>query len=178
MIFIAWILWEISIYIIISYYADFSSYGSSFVSILMMVGYLCGTISIKFFSQVSDSRMIRAGYIISVLSLMPYFVLSLFIKNSDAILAICYFFHAIGNSFLSPTLLSIISRNRKEHERGKIYGLAESYDTMAFLISGAIIITLNYFKLDIFFLVCISFLTVFISWLPYRQFEKITAKEL
>jgi MFS family permease len=176
MIFLAWILWEISIYIIIAYYADFSNYKSSFIQVLMMVGYLCGTFSIKFLSKIPDSKMIRIGYAISVISLLPYFSLFYFVKSIDIVLAICYFFHAIGNAFLSPTMLSIISKNRKEHERGKIYGLAESGDTIAFLISGIMIITLKYLKLDIFFLVCISFIAVFISWLPYRNFEKITAK--
>jgi hypothetical protein len=140
-----------------------------------MVGYLCGTISMKFLSQIPDSKMVRIGYTISVFSLIPYFAFSNFIKNVDALLAICYFFHAVGNSYLSPTLLSIISKNRKEHERGKIYGLAESYDTIAFLISGIIILTSRQLKLDIFFLVCVSFLAVLISWIPYSRFEKLKA---
>lgn len=177
MIFLAWILWEISIYIILVYYADFSNYESSIIEILMMVGYICGSFAIKFFPQIPDSKMIRIGYVISVVSLFPYFIFSYFVKNVEAVLATCYFFHAIGNSLLSPTMFSIISKTRKEHERGKIYGLAESGDTIAFFISGIVIMTLKYLKFNIFYLVCISLFTVIISWLPYRQFEKITAME-
>lgn len=176
MIFIAWILWEISIYIILVYYADFSNYKSSIIEILMMIGYILGTLSIKFLHKIPDSRMIRVGYTISVASLLPYFALCHFIENIDNVLAACYFFHAIGNAILSPTMFSIISEHRRPHERGKIYGLAESGDTIAFFISGILIMTLKHFNLSIFFLVCISFFVVAISWFPYKQFEKISAK--
>ncbi len=177
MIFLAFILWEISIYVILAYYADFSNRESSGVEILMMLGYLCGVFSIKFFPKISDGKMIRVGYAISVVSLLPYFAFSLFVNDIKYVLAICYFFHAIGNALLSPTMFSIISKNREDHERGKIYGLSESGDTIAFFISGVIIIMLNYFKLDVYYLVCISFFTVVVSWIPFSRFEKITRVE-
>lgn len=176
-IFLAWILWEISIYAILVLYADFSNYESSLIEILMMVGYLLGTYSIKFFPHVEDGKMIRIGYCISLISLAPFFILVNFIENIDLVLAICYFFHAIGNALLSPTLFSIISKRREAHERGKIYGLAESGDTLAFLISVIAIMVYKFLKMNIFFLVTFSFVTVFVSWLPYRRFEKITAKD-
>ncbi len=171
-IFLAWILWEISIYAILVLYADFVNYESSLVEILMMIGYLCGTYSIKFLSHIEDSRMIRIGYKISLASLVPYFLLVPFVNNMNAVLAACYFFHAIGNALLSPTLFSIISKRRKAHERGKIYGLAESADTIAFLIAAVAIVVYKYYKMDVFFLVCFSFTTACISWIPYRNFEK------
>jgi MFS family permease len=177
-IFLAWILWEISIYAILVLYADFLNYESSLVEILMMIGYLCGTYSIKFLSHIEDSRLIRIGYKISLASLVPYFLLVHFVTNINAVLATCYFFHAVGNALLSPTLFSIISKRRKEHERGKIYGLAESADTIAFLIAAAAIVVYKYYKMDVFFLVCFSFVTACISWIPYRNFEKSVQNDL
>lgn len=173
-IFLAWILWEISIYVILALYADFINYESSLVEILMMIGYLIGTYAIKFYSHIEDSKMIRFGYAVSVFSLIPYFVFSRFFSNTDGILAGCYFFHALGNAFLSPTMFSIISKRREAHERGKIYGLAESADTIAFLISVILITIYKYLKLDVNFLIFLSFITVLISWIPYRIYEKLT----
>ena len=173
MLFLAWILWEISIYVILVLYADFINYESSFIEILMMVGYLVGTFLVKFLPKIDDSRMIRIGYKVSLASLVPYLILGYFFEKIDVVLAICYFFHAVGNALLSPTMFSIISNRGKVHERGKIYGLAESADTIAFFISVVVIIAYKHFELDIFFLVWFSFLTVFVSWIPYRQFEKI-----
>jgi len=171
-IFLAWIFWEISIYAILVLYADFLNYESSLVEILMMIGYLCGTYSMKFLKHIEDARMIRIGFKISVASLVPYFVLVSFVANINVILAICYFFHAVGNALLSPTMFSIISKTRKDHERGKIYGLAESADTIAFLIAALVVGMYKYYKWDVFYLVCFSFITVCISWIPYRKFEK------
>lgn len=176
MILLSWIFWEISIYIILAYFADFGSYESTFIAVSMMIGYLIGTISMKFLSHVPDSKMIRVGYIISIISLIPYFFLYSSYGNQNSIISTCYFFHAIGNAILSPTLFSIISKNKKEHERGKIYGLVESADTIAFLMSGVAIITLKYFKLDLFILVCVSFFTVIVAWAPYKEYERITEK--
>jgi uncharacterized membrane protein YesL len=75
-------------------------------------------------------------------------------------------------------MFSIISQRRQAHERGKIYGLAESADTIAFLFSIIAIIVYKYFKLDLFFLVSFSFITVIVSWIPYRNFEKLSQKKL
>lgn len=176
-IFLAWILWEISIYAILVLYADFANYESSLIEILMMIGYLCGTYSMKFLTHIEDSRMIRIGYKISLASLVPYFALVYFVEHIHVVLAICYFFHAIGNALLSPTLFSIISKRRQAHERGKIYGLAESGDTLAFLVSVIAIMVYKFLDVNIFFLVTFSFITVLVSWIPYRQFEKIIAKD-
>ncbi len=173
-IFTAWILLETSIYVILILYADFINYESSLVEILMMVGYLIGTYSVKYLSHIEDEKMIRIGYTISLISLIPYFVLVNFVTNIDVVLASCYFFHAIGNALLSPTMFSIISKTREAHERGKIYGLAESADTIAFLIAALFITMYKYFKLDVTLLVSVSFITVLISWIPYRKFEKLS----
>ncbi len=176
MVLLTWISFEISIYIVLIYYADFSNYESFIIEILMMIGYLCGTYSVKFFPNVSDSKIVKVGYTISVVSLLPYFALSHFVNNIDAVLAACYFFHAIGNALLSPTMFSIISKLRKVHERGKTYGLAESADSIAFLISGSAIIVLKYYSLSIFYLICVSFIAALVTLIPFRQFEKLSAK--
>jgi hypothetical protein len=169
---IAWVLWSISIYTILLLYADFLSYESSVIVIIMMVGYLVGTLFMKFLSRIDDIRMIRIGYKLSVLSLIPYFVLILFFDHIYPVFLFCYFFHAIGNAFLSPTMFSIISKTRKEHTKGKLYGLIESADTIAFLISGIVILIYRHYNFDLFWLVSFSFLTVLIAWIPYRRFER------
>lgn len=178
MIFFSWILWEISLYVILVLYADFANYESSAIEIAMMVGYIIGCVIMKFLSGLEDIKLIRIGYLVSIFSLIPYFLLVSFFQDIHLLMMICYFFHAIGNALLTPTLFNIISKHKKIHERGKIYGLAESTDTIAFLIAVIAIEVYKQLNINIFFLVSFSFLTVLVSWFPYKKYEKLVSHSM
>jgi hypothetical protein len=175
LIMLAFCLWEISLYSILVLYADFLDGKSSIVPIAMMVGYLCGTYLVKFCDRFDDHYMIKIGYNISVFSILPFFIFYHFLENVNYILAACGFVHAIGNAILSPTLLSILSKEKGVHERGKIYGLAESADTLAFLIASIVIMTLKNSSLVVLYVVLFSLITMIVSWFPYRKYNNLTA---
>ncbi len=172
-LFTAYILWEISIYVILILYADFMNNNSAFIEVLMMIGFLLGVSTFSFSGHISDSKMIRIGYVICVASLLPYFFFVFLFQNINIVLAGCYFFHAIGNALLSPTIFCLVGRGKADHEKGKIYGLVESADTIAFLIAIIFIMFYKYLQLQIIYLVSVSLITALISWIPYRRFEKL-----
>jgi MFS family permease len=172
----AFCLWEISLYTILIYFADFRNYEASLTEVAMMIGYLIGTFLVRFCKRISDNLMIKYGYKISLISVIPYLILLPFFNDTHLILGICFFFHAIGNAFLSPTILSIVSNEKEPHERGKIYGLLESADNLAFLLASIAIFICNKFHSGLPYLVTLSFLTMAVSWFPYAKFEKIKRK--
>jgi hypothetical protein len=79
----------------------------------------------------------------------------------------------LGNAFLSPALLSILAKERKVHERGRIYGLTDSIDTCGYLLAALVIIAFNTLKLDLIYLISFSFVTFSISWIFYGRFQDI-----
>lgn len=72
----------------------------------------------------------------------------------------------------------MLSKERESHELGRIYGLLDSVDTVAFLVSSISIIAYNHFHLNIIYIVTFSFLTVAVSWFPYARFNKMRPPEL
>ncbi len=87
---------------------------SQHITLAMMFGYLAGALilQIRPCTKVSDRKMINFGYVLSFLSFVPYFLLTPFIHSQNLLIAICYTLHALGNAFLSPTILSILATKR------------------------------------------------------------------
>lgn len=169
----AFLLWETSLYSVLLLYVDFQVKQFSMIAVSMMLGYLLGVFILKFCGRMKDSTLIKLGYNFSSLSLIPFFILFPFVERLDySLLTICYFFHTMGNAFLCPTLFSMLSKEKKPHEQGKIYGLIESVDTIAFLLASIAVILYNYLHLNLIFIIGFSFITVVISWFPYEKFEK------
>lgn len=163
-------LWELSLYLLVVYLTDYSQIKSSKLIILaLMLGYLLGICILILCKMVKDVTIIKWGYCISFLSLLPYFVLYKFV-NHNVLLTFCYFLHTIGNALLCPTLLTLLAKERPRHKQGRSYGLADSTDTMAYLCANIIILIIKELKLGELFIVIISFASFSISWLFYRRF--------
>jgi hypothetical protein len=176
---ISFLLWEISLYSIVLLYVDFNVAVFSNIAIAMQCGYLVGAFLLKFCDRIDDRKMIKIGYNFSALSLVPFFILSPFYENFNfLLLAGCYFFHTMGNALLGATLFAIISKETSLHQQGKIYGLIESTDTIAFLIASVSVMIYNFFHLHLLFIILLSYLTVMVSWLPYARFDKTRPGEL
>lgn len=171
-------LWEISLYCILILYTDFNNLGSSYVGASMMFGYIIGSFTMKFTTRTSNNTMIKIGYIISLLSLVPYVVTSMLFKDIYYLLVIGYFFHAIGNAILCPTLLSLVSNGVEPRQKGKRFGILESFDTFAFLGSSIVIMFYKKFDLKIIYIVVFSFLTMVASLIPYITFTKLGTKTI
>lgn len=169
----AFLLWEISLYSILLLYVDFGVKDFSTVGVGMMFGYLLGVLILKFTAWIEDDKMIKIGYYFSTLSLIPSFILFPFVEEINFILlTVCYFFHTMGNAFLCPTLFAILAKEMEPHEQGKVYGLIESADTVAFLFASVAVMIYNYFHLHLIFIIGFSFITVAVSWFPYEKFKK------
>jgi hypothetical protein len=172
----AYLLWSISMYSILISQIDLrrNTEVNNNIAMAMMIGYLTGVAILKtpFVKVVRDSTIVKWGYFISFFSLIPYFLVSPFIIESGFLLGICYYLHALGNSFLSPVLLTILSKENPHHEQGKILGLVESSDSIAFLIGLIAVMIYNHFEMPLFVLVAFSFLSFAISWVFYTRFKE------
>lgn len=172
-------LWEVSMYTILLLYVDFFTNAFSMLPVGMMIGYLCGIGVLKFCDKISDLRMIKIGYYFSIFSLVPIFISLLFVDHMDSyLLVFCYFFHSMGNAFLCPTLFAIISRVSPPHAWGRKYGLVESSDSLAFLCAFVILLASQKLGLGLGTIVIISFLSITLSLLPYREFCKTVPKKV
>ncbi len=172
---IAYLLWSISIYSVLVLLVDFDNPFHKTAS-YMMYGYILGVISLKFLKRIADNTIIYLGYWGSVIPFAVYFILFFFLKNTETLLSACYFFHGIGNAFLSPTILSILSKEKPLHEQGKIFGLIDSTDTLGFLIGAIAILVYGIFKLNIFFMIAFSAVTFIVSWIPFSMNVKLRKK--
>jgi MFS family permease len=174
MAFISYLLWEISLYSILLPYVDFGVKTFSTIGIAMLIGAGVAVLVLKFCEMIDDERLIKWGYNLSAYSLVPFFLIRLFTANFNFyILSACYFFHTMGNILLSASLFALMAKKTPPHECGKIYGLFDSVDTIAFLIASLFIMVYNYFQFDLIYLILFSYLTVTASWIPYARFKKI-----
>lgn len=176
----AFLLWEVSLYSILLLYVDFKIIGFAEIALAMMIGYLIGVMTLRFTNRLTNKVMIRIAYGFQCYSLLPFIIHSLFDFShvNLPLLTGCYFFHAFGNALIAPTLFAMIAKQTEHHQMGKIYGLIESTDTLAFLLSFLIILTHKSFNYNINYLVLASFVFALISWAPYKIFEKNRPKEI
>lgn len=168
---LAFMLWEISFYTALIVDADLQIKDFKNLSISILIGYLFGVLILKFSSRKSDHEMIKIGYILSIISLIPIFLLSPFITTKILMMP-CYFVYSLAAAFLAPSLFSILSKERAIHEQGKIYGLIDSTDTVAFLIATLSVMLYNFLKVEPIYLFSFSLLMFIVSWVPYAEFKK------
>ncbi|MDN3505087.1 MAG: MFS transporter [Rhabdochlamydiaceae bacterium] len=168
----AYFLWEVSMYSIIIALVDLNLYqGTGLLSISMMGGYIAGVSVIYFIPQLTDSKVIKYGYYISTISLIPYFIFFNIVNNIEIILQICYFLHALGNAFLSPAFMSMIAKEKHPEEQGIAYGLIDSSDNMAFMVGTGLGLSVKIFHLQFIHLACFSFASFLLSWIFLRRFK-------
>ena len=167
------LFWEISQYSIHMLNVDLQINRFSNLTTSMASGYLVGIIFLKLLHKVSDNRMIRIGYLVSIFSVFPFYFLSPFFNDTKIIMIVCYFFFNLGAVFLAPSLFSILARERQPHEQGKIFGLLESTDTIAFLLASIVTILYNLSKLPNIVIVSFSTMILIFSWFLFSRFERI-----
>ena len=171
---IAFALWGTSLYSILILLVDFHKQYPT-IPIVMMCGYLIGVIIMRFCKSIKDEHMILIGYGVSILFLLILMSFILFDHITNFTLSVCYFFYSMGNSFLSPTMLSLLCKDQRVHERGKRCGFVESADTIGLLFASiAILICVN-IKTELNLIAILSFITFVISWIPYWIYQKLRA---
>jgi hypothetical protein len=168
---LAYFLWATSQYIVLILFTDFQIKYTPIV-VIMMCGYLLGVAVLGFCKRMQDEKIIRLGFAVTVLSFLSFFVVDFFVDDNTNITAISCFFYTMGNAFLSPSILSLFSKERTAHNQGQGFGLIVSADSSGFLVASVIVIVLNYFDAKLEYVILISFLTFLISWFPYIEYEK------
>lgn len=176
----SYLLWEMSMYSILISEVDLYRGKSRNFVLYMMIGYLVGIfiLRLKPCRRVKDSTILSWGYYTSFLSLIPYFILFVFFRNNSYLLGTCYFFHALGNALLSPTIITVMVKGRSPHDQGKLLGLVESADTVAFLISTVVVMILIHLDIQVFYLIVFSFISFSVSWIFYGTFVSQRKKPL
>ncbi len=168
---LAYFLWATSQYSVLVLLTDFQTTYTSTV-IWMMCGYFTGVTVLGFCKNVSDETMIKTGYIITIIALFLFFVFLPF-GNIKNLLSICYFFYTMGNAFLSPSILSLFSKERGLENQGKGFGLIVSADDGGFLIASILVIFFRLINLDLVYMIVFSFVIFILSLFPYLKYEKI-----
>ncbi len=106
------------------------------------LGYFVGTAILNFLKYKNKTNIIIGVSIsffsISILTSASY--LDLYSKLMQSFLFGCF---SIGFAIFIPSLFSGISQKKPVHEQGKIYGLVDSTDTLASILSFTLVITLK-----------------------------------
>lgn len=174
---LAYLLWATSQYSVLILLTDFQV-GYKTTVIWMMCGYLVGVAILGFLKDISDEKMIRAGFIVTIAAIPLFYIWKLFKFDSKTALTVCFFVYTVGNAFLSPSILSLFSKERKLNQQGKGFGLIISADTLGFLIALILVILYKDSELNLKYLTVFSFVVFMISWFPYVRYEKIRKNSL
>lgn len=169
---LTFLLWEISFYSAHMLDVDLRIEDFKGLTLAMILGYLIGVGCLWKIPNKTDAEMIKIGYQISIFSFIPIFILYLFVSNIKWIIICCYFFYSLGAAFLAPSLFSTLSKEKHVNEQGKIYGLLDSTDTIAFLLATIITVMYHWIEFSKIVLISISFLTFLISLWPYARFRR------
>lgn len=165
---LAYLLWSASLYSVLVLLVDFKTPFHSTASI-MMYGYIVGVVVLKFVSKVDNNKIIYLGYIVSIVPFIFYFGTYYFLGPIGIILSISYFFYGMGNAYLSPTILSILSKEKHLHEQGKIFGLIDSVDTLGFLIGSIAILIYRICAIHMVYMIILSMTLFVISIIPFAM---------
>jgi MFS family permease len=169
---LTFMFWEISFYSAHMLDVDLKISNFKGLTLAMILGYLLGVVFLWRLPEKKDEEMISIGYFISIISFFPIFIFYYFISDVKFLIIPCYFFYALGAAFLAPSLFSTLSKERRSNEQGKIYGLLDSTDTIAFLLATIITMAYNWLELKQVFIIFFSFLAFLASWWPYAAFKK------
>lgn len=132
---IAFFFSEIAFYQILFRVEVFKNY-HCFINIPLTIGigYTLGTIWLKFLKS-KDKVVSLMGLVFSFLSILMISLLFLFEIENKLIFNLLFVFYSFGYALFTPALYSLITLRDHPHLQGKIYGLLESTDSLASLIT-------------------------------------------
>jgi len=113
------------------------------VPLAIGIGYTAGTIALKFIKSIQDRVVSAIGISISVITILTANILFA-LGNTDQLIFITLFaFYSFGYAWFTPALFSMIMTKEPLHNQGKGYGLLESTDSLASLITFILIFKTN-----------------------------------
>lgn len=172
----SYFFWELSFYLVFIKDVELGSGDFKNFSLAMCIGYVSGVLLLGAARGWRDQRILKLGYHISIASIAFIFIVYIsgisLLKQFAPIYG--FFGYSFGFGFFVPCLFSMVSRARQPHEQGKIYGLIDSTDTIAFTTALLLDIFITSFKLIIIssfiFLLIGSF--VYNSSIKYWRFNE------
>lgn len=110
----------------------------AFASIILGGAYYFGTLILFILERFhfNDLFNIKLGLFISFLSILFITFLNFINVQNEIFYIILIGFFSIGFALITPSIFAFFSHTRKEEEQGKIYGLLDSTDSVAFLASA------------------------------------------
>jgi MFS family permease len=175
---LTFLLWETSFYAPHLLDIDLQLKEFNFVALSMILGYLSGVIFVRYaLKKVEDNKIIIGGFVISISSLALILLFFHEAENISLLMKTCYFFYSVGSSFLVPSFFSIMLEEHKPHEQGKLCGLMDSTDTVAFLIAILFSFYYDHLKLKPVYVAYFSFSIFLISFYTYYRFQKFNKKQ-
>lgn len=104
------------------------------VPLAIGIGYTIGTIILKFIKAI-DRVVSALGITISIIAILSANIFFLFGNTNQIIFTILFALYSFGYALFTPSLFSLIMVKEALHDRGKGYGLIESTDSLAALIT-------------------------------------------
>jgi DHA1 family tetracycline resistance protein-like MFS transporter len=142
-------------------------YTFSYIGILAVViqGFLIGWFS----NKLGEKRLLIAGNLLMFfgLLLLPFVPKALFIPLELILLAIL----SLGNSFLTPTINTLLSNNTDRQDQGKILGTNQSVGSLARVL-GPQVGTALYGIAYYFPYVAAAVIMLLVAWLSFRLIKK------
>lgn len=102
------------------------------------IGYTSGTLSLKFIKN-SDKSVSLIGLVISIISIVVINLLFMLNKENQFSFTLLFACYSFGYALFTPAIFSLITPRKHPHLQGKIYGILDSTDSLASLITFIIL---------------------------------------
>ena len=130
---------EISFYQILFRIEVFSTYYCLVtVPFAIGVGYTLGTIVLKYIKS-GDKFVSSLGLLFSFIGIILIVFLNKINHENPTSFTLLFIFYSFGYAFFTPALFSLITPKDHPHLQGKIYGILESVDSLASLLTFVMI---------------------------------------
>lgn len=164
---------EISFYQILFRVEVFTNYHCFIrVPLAIGIGYTAGTVALKFI-KAKDRFVSLSGLALSIVSILILNILFSISHENQFTFTTLFACYSFGYALFTPSLFSLITPREHPHLQGKIYGLLESTDSLASLITFLILFLTK--RLTCNLVVATSTTTILISaFFFYFVFKRAT----
>lgn len=174
---ITFMLWELSFYCVFILDVDMHIEAFRFLSLSMVSGWIAGIMLLKCI-KCSDRLIIKWGLYLCMCCLVCVVIFKMIFSDYHVVTVSLFFIYSIGCGFLVPSLFSILSKERSPNDQGKIYGLIDSFDTIAFLLASISGIGYAGSQFEPNYVFILSLLIFMLSLGFYASFLKTNPKNL
>ncbi len=143
----------------------------SFIPLSIGIGYSIGTFTLKFIKS-KDRDVSLTGLLTSLFCVLGLAILFYFESKKTIYPTTLFAGYSFGYALFTPAIFSLITPKDKPHLQGKIYGILESTDSLASLITFALVFLTS--SLSCLKTLLISVIFLIIGMLFFRKTHEIT----